>query len=182
MEDYRIVELYWARNETAITETDTKYGRMLLSISENLLSSHTDSEECLNDTYLAAWNSMPDARPTMLGAFLSKIIRNKSLNRIKAMRAKKRIQTEELLDELEGCVSDDPVMGELKNGMLRDCINGFLMSLDEEKRYIFVWRYYYGRSISELATHFGHSEGRIKTALFRMREKLKARLEKEGLL
>lgn len=182
MEDYRIVELYWARDEKAIAETDTKYGRMLISLSESILASHTDSEECLNDTYLAAWNSMPTARPTMLGAFLSRIIRNKSLNRYKAMHAQKRGQTEELLEELAGCVSDDPVLSELKNGMLKDCINGFLMSLDEEKRAIFVWRYYYGRSISEIAVHFGHGESRVKTALFRMREKLRSALEKEELL
>ena len=182
MEDYRIVDLYWARNETAITESDRKYGNMLKSLSYSLLSSREDAEECVNDTYLDAWNAMPTARPEFLGAFLSKITRRISIDRWRHDHREKRggiAATEELKD----CIpADSTVEGEYQNGVLAEAINAYLASLPKEKRVIFLRRYFFSQSLSTIAQELGMSEGKVKTVLFRLREKLRERLEAEKLL
>lgn len=183
MDDSRIVDLYWERNERAIGETDAKYGRMLNSLSYSLLSSFEDAEECVNDTYLAAWNRMPTERPGLLGAFLAKIVRCISIDRYRASHREKRGGVEELTAELLECIPDSRTPErELENGRLRDTLNSFLYSLELEKRAIFVRRYFMSQPTQYIASQLGISDAKVKTTLCRMRAGLRDRLEKEGLL
>lgn len=182
MEDRQIVDLYWARNESAIEHTKTKYGNMLTGVSFSLLQSREDAEECVNDTYLAAWGSMPTERPTFLGAFLAKIVRRLSISRYRHAKAQKRGGAEALILELTDCVpaTCEP-FDDLENRDLADALNRFLRSLDEEKRFIFVRRYFYSDPIDAIAKRCRISEGKVKTVLFRTRNALREFLEKEGV-
>ncbi len=183
MEDYQIVDLYWARSETAISETERKYGRMLNSISFSLLSSAEDAEECVNDTYVAAWQSMPEERPVYLGAFLSKIIRRISISRFRASRSIKRGGAAELVEELSECIpSDSTVESEYENGRLTEALNRFLAGLDTRKRVIFVRRYFYSQPIEQIALECGIKIGSVKSILSRTRQALRELLEEEELL
>ena len=183
MEDYKIVDLYWARSESAISETDHKYGRMLTSISSALVPSFQDAEECVSDTYLAAWESMPDERPVYLGAFLSKIVRRISIDRYRRSKSQKRGGVDICIEELSECIpSEIDIQSECDDRRLAELLNTFLLSLDQEKRYIFVRRYYYSDPIAEIAEKLGVSEGKIKTVLHRTRNVLRKFLEKEGIL
>ncbi|MBQ9783361.1 MAG: sigma-70 family RNA polymerase sigma factor [Clostridia bacterium] len=181
MEDYQIVELYWQRSERAIGETAEKYGGLLSGISYSLLESSEDAEECVNDTYLEAWNRMPEDRPLYLGAYLAKIIRCLSISRFRAAHRQKRGRAQELTDELMACIPGgvDP-QREYENGMLTASLNRFLADLSEEKRRIFVRRYFYSDQVSDIARHMGISSAKVKTTLFRLRAELKEHLEKEG--
>lgn len=182
MEDYSIVDLYWARSESAIEQTRRKYGGMLAGISFSLLNSALDAEECVNDTYLAAWNSMPTERPSYLGAFLSKIVRKLSISKYRAYHAEKRGGMGVLTEELTDCIpSGVSVETDFENRLLADAINRFLLSLDEEKRYVFVRRYFYSDPLAVLARRCNMRESKVKTTLFRTRSALKAFLEKEGI-
>ena len=182
MEDYKIVDLYWARSEQAITQTDNKYGRMLMGISLGLVSVSQDAEECLNDTYLAAWNSMPSERPIYLGAFLSKIIRRLSIDRFRASHSQKRGGADELIVELSECIpSSDDVQASYDNKLLAEAINRFLFSLDELKRNVFIRRYFYSDPIDVIAKGMEISEGKAKTVLFRTRNALRNFLLEEGI-
>lgn len=182
MEDHQIVDLYWARSESAIEQTEQKYGKMLTSISVSLVPTEQDAQECVNDTYLAAWNSMPTERPFYLGAFLSKIVRRISVSRYRADRAKKRGGADILIDELTECVpSDFDLCADYENQRLADALNRFLLSLDEEKRYIFIRRYYYSDPIEKIAADIYAGEGKIKTVLFRLRSALRKFLEREDI-
>ena len=182
MEDSRIVDLYWERNEVAIDESDRKYGRMLTSLSYSLLSSHKDAEECVNDTYLNAWNAMPSARPDHLGAFLSKITRRISIDCFRRKHSEKRGGIDNLCVELEECIPDRSGNGESESAEIRRVLNSFLNECDEEKRAMFVLRYFYSKPIEEIAMRVGSGESRVKTTLHRMRIALKKRLEEEGLM
>ena len=183
MDDGKIVDLYWARNEKAITESQRKYGRMLSSLSYSLLSSHEDAEECVNDTYLDAWNAMPEARPEFLGAFLSKITRRISIDRFRAKHRERRGGMNEILSELDECIpSEDRVDRQYENMLLRDEINDFLYSQPKKKRVMFVLRYFYSKSVSEIARQISVGESKVKTTLFRMRKELQERLEEKELL
>lgn len=183
MEDFKIVDLYWARNERAISETEQKYGRMLHSLSYSVLSSHEDAEECVNDTYVDAWGAMPDARPMYLGAFLSKITRRISIDRFRAIHRQKRGGMGVAIEELTDCIPDtETVEGAYENGRLRDAINRFLHAQPTEKRVMFIRRYFYSQSITEIAAVTCSSEAKVKVTLHRMRQSLKALLEKEELL
>ena len=136
MEDYKIVDLYWARNEQGIAESDRKYGRILRSLSYSLLSSHEDAEECVNDTYLDAWNAMPTARPTYLGAFLSKITRRISIDRFRADHRQKRGGMGAILEELSDCIpSPDTVERDYENKRLTHTLEAFLAKQDTCKAY-----------------------------------------------
>ena len=182
MEDYKIVDLYWARSESAIKETDSKYGRMLASISVSLVRTNEDAEECVSDTYLAAWNSMPSERPIYLGAFLSKIIRRISIDKYRASNSQKRRGTAVFIDELTECIpSGDDIQSDYDNKMIAEALNRFLMSLDEEKRKIFVRRYFYSDPIEVIARGMSIGEGKVKTVLFRTRNALRKFLEEEGI-
>ena len=183
MEDYRIVDLYWARNETAIAESDRKYGRMLHSLSYSLVSSHEDAEECVNDTYLDAWNAMPTARPAYLGAFLSKITRRISVDRWRHLHREKRGGVQTVMEELGECIPDGGgVEEEYENGRLSAALNEFLRALPTEQRVMFLRRYFYSQSMAEIATALGVSEGKVKVTLHRLRERLRQRLEEQELL
>ncbi len=183
MEDRQIVDLYWKRSERAISESDQKYGRMLYSLSYALLSSREDAEECLNDTWLAAWNAMPTARPAYLGAFLSKITRRISVDAWRREHRKKRGGTDALLTELEECIpARENVEQEYENGRLSDALDRFLAGLGEEKRAVFLRRYFWAQPVSQIAAEVGIGESKVKVLLFRMREKLKKELEEQELL
>lgn len=183
MEDYQIVDLYWARKEKAIDETDKKYGKMLHSLSYSLLSSHEDAEECVNDTYLGAWNTMPSARPMYLGSFLSKITRRLSIDRWRREHREKRGGVAGVIEELTDCIPDeDTPAREYERGLLRGELNAFLRTLPEEKRAIFVRRYFYAQEIRTIAQEVGVSEANVKIVLHRLREQLKQRLEACDLL
>ena len=183
MEDYQIVDLYWARKEKAIDETEKKYGKMLHSLSYSLLSSHEDAEECVNDTYLGAWNTMPSARPMYLGSFLSKITRRLSIDRWRREHREKRGGVAGVIEELTDCIPDeDTPAREYERGLLRGELNAFLRTLPEEKRAIFVRRYFYAQEIRTIAQEVGVSEATVKIVLHRLREQLKQRLEACDLL
>lgn len=182
MEDYQIVDLYWARSEQAIRESDQKYGRMLTHLSFSMLSSSEDAEECVNDTYLEAWQRMPEDRPAYLGAYLSKIVRCLSVDRFRAAHRQKRGGMGQILEELTDCIPDgNTPMQELENRELAQVLNRFLEELGEEKRRMFLRRYFYSDSTRQIAERLHVSEGKVKTALHRMRNELRERLEKEGI-
>ena len=184
MEDERIVSLYWQRDESAIRETEIKYDRYLTKIAYNILSSHEDSRESVNDTYLAAWNSMPPHRPCVLSTYLGKITRNLSLNRYALRTAQKRGmgQVELTLSELEECVPAQRDLEQMVDEMvLVDAIEAFLYAQPRTMRSIFIGRYWYLYPIRELADAYAMSESKVASLLFRMRNKLKLHLEKEGI-
>ncbi len=185
MNDNEIIELYWQRSETAISATDKKYGKYCRTISYNILHNSEDSAECVNDTYLHAWKSMPPRRPEKLSAYLGKITRNLSLNRFRRYAAEKRGfgQTELVLSELEECIpSVQCVEQAFDETVLVEAINRFLREQPEQKRNIFVHRYWYMHPIRHIAETFGMSESKTASLLFRMRNELKAKLEKEGIV
>jgi len=183
MDDRRIVDLYWARDEHAILESDKKYGRMLHSLSYSLLSSREDAEECVNDTYLDAWGAMPTARPEFLGAFLSKITRRISVDRSRKKHREKRGGIDNLTAELSECISGGRTPSEeYDDKRISEQLNEFLYGQPKEKRVMFVLRYFYSSSIDDIADRLGISESKVKTTLFRMRAELKERLEEQELL
>ena len=183
MEDRKIVDLYWDRSETAISETQTKYGKLLYGISFSLLSSREDAEECVNDTYIAAWNAMPDERPEHLCAFLCKIDRRISINKYNSLHRQKRGGAEMIIEELTECIpSGNDVLDSYESRRLAETINRFLEGLDTEKRVAFVKRYFYSKSLGEISQQMKISEAKLKSMLFRTREQLYKILEGEGLL
>ncbi len=184
MDDKNILELFWERSEKAVTEVSAKYGRYCSGIAMQILHSPPDAEECVNDTWLHAWNSIPPSRPNILQAYLGKICRNLSLDRWKKLTAQKRggSQVELMLEELGDCIpSSDSVQQEVEGKALAQIISAFLKEQPESSRYLFVRRYWYGDSIADMAKKNRVTESYVKTTLFRMRQKLKERLEKEGV-
>ncbi len=181
MNDESIVELYWQRDESALRETETKYGSYLCKVAFNILADIEDSHEILNETLLCAWNSMPQQRPKLLGSYLSKITRDLSIDRYRTRHRKKRVDSEYTvsLDELGDIVADESG-GELDYILLGDSINKYLQTLTREARTAFVQRYFFSDSISEIARCQGCGEGRIKSLLFRVRKGLREHLIKEG--
>ena len=180
MEDRDIIEMYFARDERAISETSSKYGSYCGSIAMNILGSREDTEECVNDTWLRAWNSIPPHRPNLLRVFLGKIARNLALDRYKARTAEKRMGGEFAmsLDELDDCIG---TVDERESAEIGESISRFLRTQPKETRSVFVCRYFYCDSISDIARRFGISEAKVKTLLFRTRSKLKIHLEGEGI-
>ena len=182
LEDYKIVDMYWARTEDAIRQTDIKYGRMLTGISSALVPTVQDAEECVSDTYVAAWNSMPDERPIYLGAFLSKIVRRISVDKYRREHSQKRGGADNLIDELTECIpAETDLQTEYDNRRLAELLNVFLRSLDEQKRTIFVRRYFFSDSVLAISQMLGISEGKTKTVLHRTRNELRKFLEGEGV-
>ncbi len=180
MDDKAIVDLYWERSETAISETQTKYGKYCRYIAYNILNSAEDAEECENDTYLRAWETIPPKRPDCLRAFLGKICRNLALDRYDYKKAAKRSDvTDNVLRELNDCVPDGGSVSE--DYILKEAINGFLGSLPTRMRIIFMRRYWYLCSVKDIALSLGMSESNVKVTLLRARNRLKAYLEKEGI-
>lgn len=180
MDDSRIVELYFARDEAAISETDKKYGRYCHYIAKNILNNDEDAKEIVNDTYLKAWNTIPPNRPIPLKPYVGTISRNLALDAYDKHHAKKRGgQCELVFEELADFIPDGGEdIGE--SVALSDALNRFLTSLPERTRNIFVRRYYYLCTISEIASDYGMKESNVGMHLLRTRKKLSAFLEKEG--
>ena len=183
MEDAMILDLYRARSASAIAETEKKYGFYCYAIAKNILHLHEDAEECVNDTYLKAWDSIPPQRPTVFSAYLGKITRNLSLNKYKQRRAAKRGGGELPLiyDELEECIpSKSSPSSEYEGTLVTEAINSCLLALDDQSRTVFVRRYWYADSISTIAQTFRMSESKVKSMLMRTRRTLKNHLEMQG--
>ena len=178
MNDNEILKLYIDRNEQAISETSKKYGSYCKTIAMNVLHDESDSDECVNDTYLAAWNSIPPTRPERLGAYLARLTRNISLNRYKSRTTERRGGGEFALslDELDDCVADNDKSAEELGKMISD----FLHREKKEARQVFVRRYFYGDSIEEIAKRFTFSESKIKSMLHRTRLALREYLIENG--
>ena len=183
MDDNRIVELYILRDETAIRQTSEKYGNRLRSLAYSIVNDHQTAEECENDTYIEAWNTIPPHEPkSYLYAFLARITRHISLNFCRDRnRLKRSAFICELSAEMEQCIpAPDDVQCRIDDMTLREAINGFLGTLDEEKRNIFIRRYWYLDPIADISKRFALSESKVKTTLFRCRSRLREYLEKEG--
>ena len=181
MEDEKIVELYWERNENAIRETEIKYGKYCYAVAYNILHSHEDSAECVNDTWHGAWNAIPPEKPRKLQIFLARITRNIAIDRYRHDSAQKRaMETESVIDEYWECIpsEDIPLEDELA---LKQAINGFLASLDTRTRIIFMRRYWYAMSAADIADGMRLSENYVNVILHRTRQKFKDHLIKEGL-
>ena len=184
MTDAQIVEMYWERNEQAISVTAEKYGTYCYSVAYGILHNEEDSKESVNDTYMSAWNSMPPHKPNVLKTFLGKITRRLSIDKLKRKNAEKRGgEIAEILDELSECISPigDPI-AETEKEMLDKTINSFVKELKDTEQRVFLCRYWYARSVKEIAKLFGFSESKVKVMLMRTRNKLKTRLDEEGLL
>ena len=185
MEDQQIIELYNERSETAISETANKYGKYCYYIAYHILYDEQDSEECVNDTYLRAWETIPPQYPNKMSAFLGKITRNLALNRYRYYMREKRGggQITLVLDELQECVPATNSTEEMiEEKLLVELLNRFLHELPIEKRMMFVRRYWYMSSIQEIANDYEISESKVKMTLLRTRNKLKQILEKEGIV
>ncbi len=185
MEDKQIIELFWMRVETAIAETSNKYGKYCYYIAYNILHNEQDSEECVNDTYLRAWNTIPPQKPNNLATYLGKITRNVALDKYRYYKREKRGQGQVMfvLEELEECLpAEKDTEQEVSEKILADAINSFLRTLPVEKRKIFMRRYWYFSSVGEIARDFSLSESNVKVILLRTRNKLKDFLEREGIV
>lgn len=181
MEDSKIIELYFMRNEEAIFETSEKYSPYCSAIAKNILHNELDEEECLSDTWLCAWNNIPPTVPNCFRVFLGKITRNISLNLFRKKNTAKRKGILEPIDELSECVSAKTTLEEeIDAKSLSEYLDSFIRNLPEEKRYVFIRRYWYGDSLSDIAEKAKINETRVKNILSRLRKKLREELEKEG--
>lgn len=182
MEDSEIIDLYWRRDERAVSETEEKYGALCTRIARNILGGAEDAEECVNDALHQAWNAIPPQRPDKLGAWLGKVTRNLALNVWKRDRAQKRdCGMVELLQELEECApAPTTVERELEDKELSAAIDRWLRGLSREDRTLFLRRYWYGVELRELAAERGASPNRLAQKMFRLRRSLRSTLEKEG--
>ena len=184
MEDSKIIRLFFERSEQAVEELDRKYGPAVRKTAANILCDRLDVEECMNDTYLRTWNSIPPQNPNPLVSYVCKIARNLALDRYRANKAEKRNGNLDLvLEEMEECIpSTMNVETELEAKELTAAINRFLSAMSREDRFLFVRRYWYGDSVADLAAMTNGSADRVSVRLFRIREKLKKSLMKEGFL
>ncbi|MBQ7862838.1 MAG: sigma-70 family RNA polymerase sigma factor [Lachnospiraceae bacterium] len=185
MEDNTIIQLFFERSETAITETAAKYGKLCHTIAYNILYNEEDSEECVNDTYMKAWEVIPPQIPEKLAAFLGKITRNLAISKYRHNSSLKRGggQVAYALEELAECIPDKNTTEQaISDKLFVEQLNGFLEKLPVEKRKVFMQRYWYLRPISEIAEEFSMSESKVKMILHRTRNSLKEVLEKEGIV
>lgn len=183
MEDSQIISLYFQRNESALTETDRKYGPFCRHLAGNILTLPEDAEECVNDTYHAAWNAIPPQEPRSLRAFLGRVVRNLAITRWRSMRAQKRCAgMEVLLSELDDCVpAGDQVAEAMDRRALGELISRWLGGLQEEDRRLFVRRYWYGDPAAELARETGCTPNQMAQRMLRLRRGLRRVLEQEGV-
>lgn len=182
MEDGEIIALYWQRSETALAATQRKYSKYCYAIAHNILQSHEDAQECVNDTLARAWGAIPPARPSALRTFLGKITRNLALNALEKAQAEKRGSGQAVLalSELEQCLAGkDEMPGEIDE--ITQMIDRFLARLDAAQRRVFVQRYWYARNLEDIANDCGMTVSKAKSILFRLRRKLKDELMKEGV-
>lgn len=185
MEDAKIVALYWERDESAIAQTDRKYGRYLKKIAYNILSDPEDSMESVNDTYLGAWNSMPPHKPQVLSTYLSKLTRRISIDMLRRKCSLKRGAGEYVasLSELRENITDSNTTEQAVDvKMLAEAIEAFLRGLTPDQRNTFIGRYYYMDPVKEVARYCGMTEAKVKSLLFRTRCALREYLQKEGFL
>ena len=182
MQDYEIVDLYWARSEDAIAQTDTKYGRYCRKIARNIVANDEDSEECVSDTWMSAWNTMPEERPELLAPYLAAIVRNHALTLYRKVHSQKRgagqpaLALDELFEVAGGSSTEEMVDMSLLSGH----INRFLAELTAHDRIAFVRRYFYMDSLGDIGGALSMSESAVKSLLFRLRQKLKDHLIREG--
>lgn len=184
VKDSEIIELYFARSEDAITETDKKHGAFCRAMTLGILGNREDSEECVNDTYMRLWELIPPQRPDRFRAFISRVARNIALNMLERMNAKKRggRYFAAAYDELsESLPSSENVEKSVDDKALSALLDRFLRSLDPEKQLIFLKRYWYLRTVPEIAAEMHLGESKVKMSLHRTREKLREYLEKEGV-
>ena len=182
MQDNEIIALFFARNEDAIKQTDNEYGYRLLNVAYNVLGDRRDAEECVNDAYLSVWNKIPPEKPRSLFAYVSKIVRNTALTRLRDGTAKKRksgvtVCLEELSEVLP---AEDDVSERIEAAELSALINGFLKGCEEDDRNVFILRYYGFKSVSEIAKQYGFTQSRVKMSLKRTRDRLSEHLERNG--
>ena len=185
MEDSEIIKLYWNRNQNAVKETEKEYGAYCFSIAENILHNQQDSEECVSDTWLRAWQSIPPQKPTRLKLFLAKITRNLAFDMYRQKTADKRGGGEfsAVLDELAECVAgSDDVEKAFEAKTLRQSLNAFLKNLPQRDRQLFVRRYFYAESVKSIAEEFSMNSNHVSVILRRVRKKLRIYLEQEELL
>ncbi len=180
MDDSRIIEMYFARDERAIEETKTKYGRLLSSVALKILGSISDADECESDTYMRAWQTIPPKRPTYLSAYLTKITRNLALNRLRCIKRHRPPEIGLIFEEIaETLPSEDTDM--VDSIALREALSEFVRGLDAVRQRIFLQRYFYMLSVREISAELGISSGTIKSTLARMRAALREHLQKRGI-
>ncbi|MBR4344713.1 MAG: sigma-70 family RNA polymerase sigma factor [Lachnospiraceae bacterium] len=183
MDDQKIIELYFERNEQAIKETEIRFGKLCFSIARNILGNEEDAEECVNDTFMGVWNAIPPAKPNNLTAFVCKIARNQALKRVEFLNRDKRSAALTVsLDELEDILPDDRYVPGMDDEDLGRLISLFLRKQKEDVRNVFIRKYYFFDSIEAIAKRYSFSESKVKSMLFNIRKKLKAYLLKEGVL
>ena len=185
LDDRKIIELFFERSEQAIIELSKKYGSVCSKVAFNILNNAQDTEECVNDAFLMVWNSVPPNRPEHIGVYAGKIARNLALNRLKYKTAEKRGGKQEdiAVSELEECIAAaGGVERQIDEKLFLSAVNDFLLSQPKEKRNIFIRRYWYLCSVSELSESYGISESKVKSLLFRMRNQLRKKLEEEDFI
>ena len=182
MTDAQIIDLYWSRNEDAIAQTDVVYGRKLHTLAERIVQNYEDAQECVSDTYLKTWDTIPPQRPNYFFAYLAKICRNFALGVLDWKNAAKRKgEVVALTQEMEACIPDPAHERRLEGEELGKVLNNFLETLSYESRVIFLRRYWYLDTVAEIADGLGITQSKVKTQLHRTRAKLHAFLEKEGI-
>lgn len=180
MDDKQIVALLWGRSQEALMALAEKYGRRLQSLARNILGSEEDAAECVNDTYLALWNSIPPQKPDPLGAYACRVCKNAAISRLRKNRAAKRGELTVSLEELTECIGEDTLQRIADSKTLGEAIDRFLSTLSKENRILFLRRHWFGDSISQLAHDRGLSESAVSIRLSRTRSRLKDYLIKEG--
>lgn len=182
MDDKQIIHLFFQRSEQAITELSRKYGALCFQLADNILNDHQDAEECVNDAYLGAWNSIPPQSPNPLRSYICRIVRNHSLKKLRTNTARKRgSQFEVSLSELEACIPDNSLDEQLAASELAAQINAFLSALPRDDRVMFVKRYWFSESLSEIADAFAITENNASVRLSRIRGKLHKHLKEAAL-
>ena len=182
MEDEKIIGLFFERDESAVKETDSKYGRLCFEISNNILHSLPDAEECVNDTYMKLWNAIPPTHPENLKAYICKIARTISLMRYRHLSAKKRAREFEIsLSEMEDVLPDESISENIADEHIGEAINEFLATLDKDSLNIFVRKYWFFDTVRDIALRYSFSESKVKSSLFHSREKLKKYLSEKGI-
>jgi len=184
MKDSEIIDLFWSRSEIAIEETSNKYGSMCLQIAQNIVLNYHDAEECVNDTYWGLWNTIPPARPNVLGSFIAKLTRNIAMKKITYANAKKRsVHLTVSLNELDDCIQNPIEMEtDIEAQDLAESLERFLKNTDCESRNMFLRRYWFFDSIEDIAKRFDVSQSKVKSQLYRTRNKLTKHLIKEGYI
>ena len=183
MEDSKIIDLFFERSEDAIIQTDKKYGKYCYAIAYNILYSEPDSEECVNDTYLRVWETIPPQNPNAFPAYIGRITRNLALNRLEYNKSKKRDSSfDALLDEMQEMIPDESADPQSADEVaLREAINSFLRSLEANTRIIFVRRYWYNSTVKDIAEDYSLPVGTVKSTLSRTRKRFREYLQKEGI-